>query len=57
MVGNLVLAPVSVLIVAYFINGRFMGEYKAGTGRNIVLGITAAFALALVVNGVVNLVR
>ena len=25
--------------------------------RNIVLGITAVFALALVVNGIVNLVR
>lgn len=52
MVGNLVLAPVAVAVIAYFINQRFMGEYKANTGRNVVLLITGLFSLALVINGV-----
>jgi hypothetical protein len=51
MIGNLVLAPVAVLVIMYFVNQPRLGEFKANLGRNIVLGVTAAFALALVING------
>jgi hypothetical protein len=57
MVGNLVLAPVAVLVIMYFVNQQRLGEFKAGAGRNVVLGITALFALVLVVNGIVGLCR
>lgn len=57
MVGNLVLAPVSIVVIAYFVNQRFMGGYRANSGRNVVLAITSVFALALVVNGIVGLMR
>lgn len=56
MVGNLLLAPVAVLVILYFINRRSLGEHRANTGRNIVLAITALFALALVVNGIREMV-
>ena len=52
MVGNLVLAPVAVLVILYFINRPSLGAYRAGAGRNTVLVITALFALALVANGI-----
>jgi hypothetical protein len=52
MVGNLLLAPVAVLVIMYFVNQPGLGEFRANTGRNIVLGLTALFALALVINGV-----
>jgi Mn2+/Fe2+ NRAMP family transporter len=52
MVGNLVLAPVAVLVILYFVNRPALGEHRAGPGRNVVLVVTAVFALALVVNGV-----
>ena len=52
MVGNLVLAPVAVLVILYFVNRPMLGEHRAGPGRNTVLVITALFAFALVVNGV-----
>ena len=52
MVGNLVLAPVAVVVILYFINRSSMGEHRATAGRNLVLAITALFALALVVNGI-----
>lgn len=52
MVGNLVLAPVAVLVVLYFINRRELGEWRANAGRNAVLVITALFALVLVLNGI-----
>jgi manganese transport protein len=51
MVGNLVMAPLSVLLILYFVNRPSLGEYRANTGRNVVLGITFLFALALVING------
>lgn len=57
MVGNLVLAPVAVLVIAWFINRPFMGEYRAGRGRNVVLAITGLFALALVVNGILGMLK
>jgi RsiW-degrading membrane proteinase PrsW (M82 family) len=52
MVGNLILAPVAVLVIMYFVNQPRLGEFRANAGRNIVLGLTALFALALVINGV-----
>ena len=51
MVGNLLMAPLSVLIILYFVNRPSLGEFRANTGRNLVLGVTFLFALALVVNG------
>jgi hypothetical protein len=57
MVGNLLLAPVSVLIIMYFVNQARLGEFRANTGRNVVLGITVLFSLALVINGVSGWLR
>jgi hypothetical protein len=57
MVGNLVLAPVAVLVIMYFVNQPRLGEFKASAGRNAVLAITSLFALALVVNGIMGLFR
>jgi len=55
MVGNLLLAPVAVLVIMYFVNHERLGEFRAGKARNIILGITAVFAAALVINGLVGL--
>jgi len=55
MVGNLLLAPVAVLVIMYFVNHERLGEFRAGKARNIILGITALFAAALVINGLVGL--
>jgi Mn2+/Fe2+ NRAMP family transporter len=52
MVGNLLMAPLAVAIIIYFINRPSMGEYRANAGRNVVLAVTFLFALGLVVNGV-----
>jgi Mn2+/Fe2+ NRAMP family transporter len=52
MIGNLVLAPVAVLVIMYFVNQSYLGEFKANAGRNVLLAITAAFALVLVINGI-----
>lgn len=52
MVGNLALAPVAVFVIWWFINRPSMGEYRATTGRNLVLIVTGLFALGLVINGV-----
>jgi manganese transport protein len=57
MVGNLVLAPVAVAVILYFVNRPALGEFKANAGRNLVLVLTALFALALVVNGLVGYLR
>ena len=51
MVGNLLMAPLAVLIILYYVNRPALGEFRANTGRNIVLGLTFLFALGLVVNG------
>lgn len=55
MVGNLLLAPVAVLVILYFINRRSLGEFRASPGRNAILAVTFLFALALVVNGVLRM--
>ena len=57
MVGNLVLAPVAVLVILYFANRPAMAEFKAKPGRNFVLVVTAVFATVLVVNGVMGMLR
>ena len=57
MVGNLLLAPISVLVIMYFVNQPQLGSFRANTGRNVVLGITVLFSLALVVNGVLGWFR
>jgi len=57
MVGNLVLAPVAVLVILYFVNRPAMAEFKAGPGRNVVLVVTAIFATVLVVNGLLGMLR
>ena len=51
MVGNLVMAPLSILLIMYFVNRPSLGEFRANTGRNLVLGVTFLFSLALVING------
>ena len=52
MVGNLLLAPLAVLIIMYFINNKkYVGDNTAKAGRNIILGITLLFALVVVVYG------
>jgi manganese transport protein len=57
MVGNLILAPVAVLVIMYFVNQKRLGQFRAGTGRNLVLGITVLFAFVLVVNGILGWLR
>ena len=51
MVGNLLMAPIAVAVILYFVNRRGLGEFRANAGRNALLGVTLLFALALVVNG------
>jgi manganese transport protein len=51
MVGNLLMAPLAVLIILYFVNRPALGGLRANIGRNLVLGATFAFALVLVING------
>jgi Mn2+/Fe2+ NRAMP family transporter len=51
MVGNLLMAPLAVAIIFYFVNRPALGEFKANAGRNAVLAVTFLFALGLVVNG------
>jgi manganese transport protein len=57
MVGNLLMAPVAVGVIAWFVNQRRLGEFKAGVGRNLVLAVTFLFAFGLVINGLVGLFR
>jgi len=52
MVGNLLMAPIAVAVILYFVNRRDLGEFKANATRNVLLGITLLFAVALVLNGV-----
>ena len=51
MVGNLLMAPLAVAIILYFVNRPALGEFRANAGRNVVLVLTFLFALGLVVNG------
>jgi hypothetical protein len=46
------MAPIALAVIIYFVNRPRLGEFKANTGRNILLAITFIFALALVINGV-----
>ena len=57
MVGNLLMAPIAIGVIAYFVNQRRLGEFKAGVGRNLVLAVTFLFALGLVVNGLLGMLR
>lgn len=51
MVGNLLMAPLAVGIILYFVNRPALGEFRANAGRNVVLVMTLLFALGLLVNG------
>jgi manganese transport protein len=57
MVGNLLMAPIAVAVILYFVNRRSLGEFKANAGRNLLLGATLLFAIALVINGIRGLLR
>ena len=57
MVGNLVLAPVSIAVILYFVTRPAMGEYRANAGRTAVLVITMLFATVLVINGIWGMVK
>jgi Mn2+/Fe2+ NRAMP family transporter len=57
MVGNLVLAPVALFVIIYFVNRPALGAYRANAGRNIVLWLTALFSLVLVLNGLAGMLR
>ena len=52
MVGNLLLAPVAVAVIAYFVNQQRMGPYRANAARNLVLAVTLLFSLALAAAGI-----
>ncbi|MFC1552572.1 divalent metal cation transporter, partial [Candidatus Latescibacterota bacterium] len=55
MAGNLVMAPLAVLIIMYFINKeKYMGKHTASAGRNVVLGITFIFSIYVVIRGILN---
>jgi Mn2+/Fe2+ NRAMP family transporter len=54
MVGNLLLAPVAIAVIWYFVSRRRMGDLRANTGRHLLLGITLLFSLALAIPGVVR---
>ena len=46
MAGNLILAPLAVCIIIYFVNKKsYMGEFKANTGRNFMLVVTLLYTL------------
>ena len=51
MVGNLLMAPLAVGLILYFVNRPALGEFRANAARNAVLVVTLLFALALVING------
>ena len=51
MVGNLLMAPLAVAIILYFVNRPALGELRANSERNAVLVVTFLFALGLVING------
>lgn len=57
MTGNLLLAPLAIAIIFYFVNRPSMGEFKANAGRNAVLAVALVFALALGVTGLVRFLR
>jgi manganese transport protein len=55
MVGNLLLAPLAVAVIFYFVNRPSMGELRATLGRNVLLSIALAFALGLAIAGAARL--
>jgi manganese transport protein len=57
MVGNLLMAPIAVAVILYFVNRRSLGEYRANAGRNALLALTLVFAIVLVVNGLRGVLR
>ena len=57
MVGNLVLAPVAVAVILYFVTRPGMGPFRAAPARVAILAVTALFATVLVVNGLVEALR
>jgi hypothetical protein len=57
MTGNLLLAPLAIGIIFFFVTRSRMGEFKAGVGRTFVLAVTLLFALGLGVTGVVRFLR
>jgi Mn2+/Fe2+ NRAMP family transporter len=57
MVGNLMMAPIAVAVILYFVNRPSLGAFKANAGRNLLLALTLLFAVALVVQGVGGLFR
>jgi manganese transport protein len=57
MVGNLLMAPVAVAVIIYFVNQPALGEFKANGRRNALLVITLLFAVGLVANGLLGLLR
>ena len=40
MVGNLLMAPMAVAVIIYFVNRPVIGEFRANAGRNALLGVT-----------------
>lgn len=58
MAGNLVLAPLSLVIIMLFINKKsYMGRHTASIGRNVVLSVTFLFSLFVVVYGIIKFLR
>ena len=56
--GNLILAPLVLIIIIYFINKKtYMGNYTANIGRNIMLGITFLFSLYIVTYGIMSFLK
>jgi Mn2+/Fe2+ NRAMP family transporter len=51
MVGNLLMAPIAMAVIIYFVNQPRLGEFRAGPARNALLIVTLTFAVALVANG------
>ena len=57
MVGNLLMAPVAVAVIIYFVNRPALGQFKANAWRNALLIGTLLFAVALVANGLIGFLR
>jgi Mn2+/Fe2+ NRAMP family transporter len=57
MVGNLLLAPVVVAVIWYFVSRRQMGEHRANAWRNLLLCVTLLFSLAVAIPGIVRFFR
>jgi manganese transport protein len=51
MVGNLMMAPIAVAVIIYFVNRPSLGEFRANVARNVLLAATLLFAIGLLING------